>query len=46
MLKLALNLFRFRKLGDSSPGGSANALLLESGFGVLMEDGNYLLLEA
>lgn len=46
MLKLALNLLRIRRPRDTSPGGAASALLLESGFGLLMEDGNYILLES
>lgn len=31
---------------DTTVGGAANVLLLEDGFGLLMENGSYLLLEA
>lgn len=31
---------------DTTPGGTASALMTESAFGILMEDGSYLLLEA
>lgn len=47
MLRNLLNLIAGRPpVQDGTPGGAASALLLESGFGLLLEDGNYILLES
>lgn len=38
-------LFSDPKPSDPTPGGAANVLLLESGDGLLLEDGSFILLE-
>jgi hypothetical protein len=37
---------RDQAAGDSTPGGAASALLLEDGTGLLLESGDFILLEA
>lgn len=45
-MKLALYLGLGYFLGDSTPGGSNNVILMENSGGILMETGNFILLEA
>lgn len=45
-MKLALYLGLGCFLGDSTPGGSNNVILMENSGGILMETGDFILLEA
>lgn len=44
MLSLAVSIWQFVNTRDTSPGGSSNALLLENGNGISLEDSSGVLL--